>query len=338
MSKIYLSTGLALALVFCGAASAEPIPVNQLSGDFQATNPSVASTNDGVHFGPYANGGSTGGSLYYSGFNGRTLGDISALSYVARYNTDNNTSVGVPYLRIFLNGDTDDVIFSPNTQPAPQVVDENVDNAYNVVAGTVRYDDDDGDGIVDCTEDGDPSTCPGAADNTPSEFGIGGASWDDVRNAHAMESVSGIYVTAGFSAGLNLSVLLTHLGVNADDFCFNCPPSPVIVVGPAGPPGSSGASTVASTQTLAASTIAKQTCSGDSVRKLHAPKRRGQRFLGTRATLRGKALKVSGRTITANLTGRPEGNYNVRLTSRYRTHSGRVVTIRTTRNLSIVCS
>jgi hypothetical protein len=312
MSKIYLGIGLALVLVFCGAASAETIPVNQLSGDFQGTNPSVASTNDGVHFGPYADGGATGGSLYYSGFNGHTLAEISALSYVARYNTDNNTTVGVPYLRIFLNDDANDVIFSPNTQPAPQAVDENVDNAYNVVAGTVRYDDD-----------------PGAGADSP---------WATVRAAHASEVISGIYVSAGFSAGLNLSVLLTHLGVNGDDFCFNCPPSPVIVVGPAGPPGSSGASTIAATPSIAASTIAKQTCSGDSVRKLHAPKRRGKRFLTTSATLRGKALKVSGRTITANLTGRPEGNYNVRLTSRYRTLSGKVVTIKTTRNLSVVCS
>jgi hypothetical protein len=142
-------------------------------------------------------------------------------------------------------------------------------------------------------------------------------------------------VSAGFSAGLNLSVLLTHLGVNADDFCFNCPPPPVVVAGPAGPPGASITTAAAST---AASTTVKQTCSGEGVRKLHAPKRRGQRFLTTRATLRGKALKVSGRTITANLTGRPEGNYNVRLTSRYRTHSGKVVTIKTTRNLSVVCS
>jgi hypothetical protein len=309
MSKIYLGIGLALVLVFCGATSAATIPVNQLSGDFQGTNPSVASTNDGVHFGPYADGGATGGSLYYSGFNGRTLGDISALSYVARYNTDDNTPIGAPYLRIFLNDDADDVIFSPNTQPAPQT-DENVDNPYNVVAGTVRYDDDPG--------------------NNPDD------PWATIQGAHASEVISGIYVSAGFSAGLNLSVLLTHLGVNADDFCFNCPPPPVVVVGPAGPPGP-GASTTTAVPSAAASTV-KQTCSGDSVRRLHAPKRRGQRFLTTRATLRGKALKVSGRTITANLTGRPEGNYNVRLTSRYRTHSGKVVTIKTTRNLSVVCS
>jgi hypothetical protein len=67
-----------------------------------------------------------------------------------------------------------------------------------------------------------------------------------------------------------------------------------------------------------------------SVRKLHALKRRGQRVPDHRATLRGRALKVSGRTITADLTGRPEGNYNARLTSRYHTHTGTVVTVKTT--------
>jgi hypothetical protein len=154
MSKIYLGIGSALVLMFCGAASAATIPVNQLSGNFQGTNPSVASTNDGVQFGPHANAGlppgiGSGGSLYYSGFNGRTLGDISALSYVARYNTSDDTTLAVLYLRVFLedqdaDGVEEDVIFSPNTQPAPQKTDENVDNAYNVVAGTVRYDDDPG--------------------------------------------------------------------------------------------------------------------------------------------------------------------------------------------------
>jgi hypothetical protein len=178
------------------------------------------------------------------------------------------------------------------------------------VTGTVRYDDDPG--------------------NNPDE------PWATIQAAHAGEVISGIYVSAGFSAGSNLSVLLTHLGVNGDDFCFNCPPPPVVVVGPAGPPGP-GASTTTATPSTSAST-AKQTCSGDGVRKLHAPKRPGQRFLSVRAALRGKALKVSGRTITADLTGRPEGNYNVRLKSRYRTHSGRISTVKTTRNLSVVCS
>jgi hypothetical protein len=75
-----------------------------------------------------------------------------------------------------------------------------------------------------------------------------------------------------------------------------------------------------------------------SVRKLHALKASRPAVPDHRATLRGMALKVSGRTITADLTGRPEGNYNARLTSRYHTHSGTVVTIKTTRDLSVVCS
>jgi hypothetical protein len=43
---------------------------------------------------------------------------VESLFYVARYGTDDNTTVGVPYLRVFLENDTHDVIFSPNTQPA----------------------------------------------------------------------------------------------------------------------------------------------------------------------------------------------------------------------------
>jgi hypothetical protein len=269
--KVYLGIAIALTLAIPAAASAATVPVNQLSGNFAGTNPSVASTNDGVQFGPYADGGSTGGSLYYSGFNGHTLGEISALSYVARYNvTTSPNTVAAPHVRVFLNGDADDVIFAPNTQPVPQT-DENVDNAYDVVAGTVRYDDD-----------------PGNFPDQP---------WATVKAAHATEVVSGIYVSAGFSAGDDLSAMLTHLGVNADDFCFSCAPPPVVVVGAAGRPGAS-VSTTTATPSTAASTV-KQTCSGDSVRKLHAPKRRGQRFLTTRATLRGKALRVRGREITA---------------------------------------
>jgi hypothetical protein len=307
MRTLYLGIGLALMLVFCGAASAASVPVNQLSGTFVGTNPSVASTNDGVKFGPYADGGSAGGSLFYNGFDGRPLGDISALSFVARYNTTDNTTVGVPYLRIFLEGGND-VIFSPNTQSAP-AVDENVDNAYDVVAGTVRYEDDMGN----------------AADSP----------WATVQTAHSSEVVSGIYVSLGFSAGLDLSGMLTHLGVNGDDFCFNCPPTPSPPV--AGPAGPAGAGAAAGTATAAAS-VSAQSCAGDTVRRLHAPMRRGQRFLTTRATLRGKSLAVSGRTITANLSGRAEGNYNVRLTSRYRMRTGKVVTVKTARNLSVVCA
>jgi hypothetical protein len=232
-------------------------------GDFAGTNPSVARTSDGVQFGPYANGGTAGGSLYYNGFNGRKLSAIEALGFSARYNTTNDTTVGVPYLRIFLAGDAHDVIFSPNTQPLPQQTDENTANSYNVVAGTVRYDDDSG-------------TQPDQAFAT-------------LQAAHADDVISGIYVSAGFSAGLDLSALLTDLTVNGTRFCFNCDPVPVAGTtgatgaagaggqGGVGPTGVTGAAGPAGAATPAVTgTAVTLTCSGDAVRVIRAPLRRGR--------------------------------------------------------------
>src|SRR3954464_7074710 len=42
---------------------------------FDATNPTVKITPDSVSFGPYADGGSQGGSVCYSGLKGKTLAD-----------------------------------------------------------------------------------------------------------------------------------------------------------------------------------------------------------------------------------------------------------------------
>jgi hypothetical protein len=124
---------------------------------------------------------------------------------------------------------------------------------------------------------------------------------------------------------------VTDLTVNGTTFCFNCRPTT---------PGAILTTTFVREPTTVnntASSLAAKRCTAN-VRKLHAPKRSGLTLLTTRASLRGKALKVSGRTITVNLTNKPEGNYNVRLTSRYRRHSGKVVTFKTTRNLSVACS
>ena len=79
-------------------------------------------------------------------------------------------------------------------------------------------------------------------------------------------------------------------------------------------------------------------CAGDNIRILHAPSRKGERFLSARASLNGKALKVSGRKMTADLRNRAEGNYNVRISSRYRTAGGKVRTTHTVRSLSVACS
>jgi Collagen triple helix repeat (20 copies) len=164
----------------------------RLSGEFEGTNASVATSLDGVQFGPYPDGGAWGGSVCYSGANDLELGDITQLHYFAMYSTANDTTVGVPYLRIFLAGGHD-VIFSPNTQPTPDV-EEDVFHVWNVVTGTVRYDDD-----------------PGNGPDSP---------WAVVRAAHATEDIESICVSAGFSAGVPLAAILRTLGVNGEEFTF----------------------------------------------------------------------------------------------------------------------
>lgn len=288
---------LLLALSGSASANAATIPVTSLSGSFSATNPSVVHTSDGVHFGPYANGGTAGGSLYYSGANGLTLGSIAALAFTVVHNSTDDSPIAAPYLRIFLEGDTHDVIFDA-TECATVVPTENVANHFDVVAGNVRYDDDACDGIP--------------PDQQP---------WADVIAAHGSEVVSGIYVTAGFTGGLDLSALLRDLTVNADTFCFYCVPDTQIV-------------TPSITPTPVVPVIH---CKGDKVRFIHAPKRRGEKFLRARATLRDKKLRVKGRRIRVDLRHHPEANYNIEITSKYLRH-GRMHRVRSQRHLSVVCA
>jgi hypothetical protein len=149
-------------------------------------------TDECAEFGPYALGGAEGGSVYYSGFNGMALGDIVSLVYTGSFSSDTDTGgAGAPYLRVFLEGDTHDVIFSPNTQPFP-LVTEDVLHQWDVTEGTVRYDDD-----------------PGVGPDSP---------WQVTVAEHADEVISGIYVTVGFSAGTNLTGCLRTLNVNESVF------------------------------------------------------------------------------------------------------------------------
>jgi hypothetical protein len=106
--------------------------------------------------------------------------------------------------------------------------------------------------------------------------------------------------------------------------------------GATGAPGQNGTTTVI-TREVPAHSPAK-VCAGNTVRVLHAPSRKGERFLSARASLNGKALKVSGRKVTADLRSRAEGNYNVRISSRYRTAGGKIRTTHMVRSLSVACS
>ncbi len=72
------------------------------------------------------------------------------------------------------------------------MVAEGVLHGWDVTKGTVRYDDDAGNGP-----------------DSP---------WQVIAAEHADEIISGIYVTVGFSAGTNLTGCLRTLGVNENVF------------------------------------------------------------------------------------------------------------------------
>jgi collagen triple helix repeat protein len=172
-----------------------PAPLLQrLSGAFSGTNASVATSLDGVQFGPYSDGGIWGGSVRYDGADGLTLSQITQLSYRVMYSAADTAPIGEPYLRIFLNADSHDVIFDP-TKCAKVVPDKNVFTTFEVVGSdSVRYDDD------ACTS--------------------GDQTWAAVVAAHGSEVISGIYVTTGFTGGTDLTALLRSLSVNGHTFTF----------------------------------------------------------------------------------------------------------------------
>jgi hypothetical protein len=175
------------------------IPIRVTGGlptkGFSATNGTVKNSPDGVKFGPYADGGAEGGSICTNSLNGQPFSDVKHLAFVARYTADNNTGgVGVPYLRVFLENDTHDAIFSPNTQSPDPDFAQGPFHTWVATAGSWRYDDDGGTG-------------PDSPFKT-------------IQNAHADETISGICISVGFSAGTNLSALLRTWEVNTKDYAF----------------------------------------------------------------------------------------------------------------------
>jgi hypothetical protein len=169
------------------------------SNGFSVTNPSAGLTPDGVEFGPYADGGAAGGSLRYDGLNGQSLSTIKSLLYKARYTSDGDTGgVGVPYLRIFLEGDHD-LIFSPNTQPPDSDTGEGPFHTWAATSGLWRYDDDGGSG---------------------GDYGVNGVPFMQAVGDHGSQKITGIYVSTGFSAGTNLSALVQSFEVNHEQFVF----------------------------------------------------------------------------------------------------------------------
>ena len=175
------------------------IPIRVTGGlptkGFSASNASVKNSPDGVMFGPYANGGGESGSLCTNSLNGQPFSDVKHLAFEARYTADTNTGgVGVPYLRVFLENNTHDAIFSPNTQSPDPDTAQGPFHTWVATAGSWRYDDDGGD--------------------------FPDSPFKTIQNDHADETISKICISVGSTAGTNLSSLLRTWEVNTKDYAF----------------------------------------------------------------------------------------------------------------------
>ena len=158
----------------------------QLPKGFYVNNSSVESALDGVVFGPYAKGGEQGGSLVNTKVAGKQVKEINHLAYLASWDSKEQIDVGVPYLRIFLeNGSR--MIYSPNTQVNKDTAAGEVHN-WIVSQGSVRYDDDKGNGSD--------------------------MSWADFVKDHGDERIKDIRVSVGYTHGTNLTGTLKAMQVN----------------------------------------------------------------------------------------------------------------------------
>ncbi len=59
------------------------------------------------------------------------------------------------------------------------------------------------------------------------------------------------------------------------------------------------------------------------------------KLVSVRASLRGKSLPVHAGSIKVDLRGKVVGNYNVSIVAKYKTKSGKIHTVRSTRGLSV---
>jgi len=185
-----------------GVQFAIPVRVTEAlpTKGFSATNGTVENTSDGVTFGPYADGGAAGGSICTDALNGDPLNDVRHIAFEARYTATGDTGgVGVPYLRIFLEDNAHDAIFSPNTQPPDPDIGEGPFHTWEATAGLWRYDDDAGSG---------------------GEYGVNGAPFSQVQADHGTETINAVCISVGNTAGTDLSGLLLTWEVNNTDYAF----------------------------------------------------------------------------------------------------------------------
>lgn len=170
--------------------------VTDLAAPWEASNPTVAITPDGLTFGPYPDGKAAGGSIRFHGLNGQPLTALRNLAYHMRYDTDTPVGPGAePYARIFTIDDQNtahDAIYTPGSQPYPGL-GEGPLQEWVATAGLWRYDQDDGTGGVPLT---------------------------DLKAAYGTHLITKITITVGFTDGANLAGLLRWIQLNGNRYTF----------------------------------------------------------------------------------------------------------------------
>jgi len=313
VNKIIIAGSIFGALLIPSVASAQP--VQSLSGDWSASNSTVAKTADGVHFGTYADGGAVGGSAIYKGFTGK-LADVTDFNFQFTYNQAGEVTGATPYGRIWLDNDADGkadaaVMFDPSLGGlVTPLVRANL--TFGTADDSVRYDDDKGNS--------------------------GQLTWAEVKAAHADARVVQVGVSQGYSMGTDVSAMLKSLSINGHSFDFDVAPSD-------GTNGADGQQGVHGTNGIdgkdgvngkdGVTTIIRETkIVGNTMRTVTAPTMNGGKLVSVKATMRGKKLPTSGRKIKVNLTGMSVGNYNVSIMAKFR-KDGKTFTVKSTRNLSV---
>jgi hypothetical protein len=184
---------------------APPAWAGRIGTDGGANGPGAVSlTTDGAQLGPFADG-SQFADVQYHGADGLMLSDLSQVLYTAGYTqTGGDLHGGTPYFRIFTidaGHQTHSIVFSPNTQAVNRDASGRTLH-FDVLGGTVRYDDDAGyceQGVSWDTILNGTGLTGGTCDG---QNGIPGDAHNPAYNGgHATEVITKIVVEAGDSGG-----------------------------------------------------------------------------------------------------------------------------------------
>lgn len=173
------------------------VRVPSLDPPWQASNPRVVLTADGVAFGPFADGAALGGSLLYLGLNEQPFSAVRNLAYSMRYSSDdNNLEAGAaPYLRVVTrdaDGGAHDAIFTPGSQPYSGLGAGPL-QTFVATSGFWRFDDD---------------------------SGSGGVTLDELLSQYGEQLITRLAITLGFTAGVMLVGLLRSWQINGVTYAF----------------------------------------------------------------------------------------------------------------------